>query len=268
MTRVVLRSGNLLKDPSRLQRDTAKEIVASIEAVARQYADLADAPFNGPDAPLVLADREYPAHERPDEPTSTTVTVKLFLFDNLDIATLHAALAFCWETLGLQRIDMLILSVPLDDNLDNQEELLPQTFLTAALPIWRALEVQAAAGKIGRLGVCGMSKVQLEQFYHAVEIKPSVDHVNLESCCTLPKDLIAFSSAHKIELLTHNDKLDILPQATLAAALAKHGAAGGLLARIAARARPAWILRFSDMMPQRGITSNKSYAVGLAVHDE
>ena len=37
-------------------------------------------------------------------------------------------------------------------------------------------------------------------------MKPSVNQVNLESCCVMPRDLTDFAKATSIQLLTHNDK--------------------------------------------------------------
>jgi len=61
--------------------------------------------------------------------------------------------------------------MPLEDDLGNQDEGLPSSYVTAALPLWKELEGLVTAGKILALGVCGMSKVQLEQFYNLVTVK-------------------------------------------------------------------------------------------------
>lgn len=41
--------------------------------------------------------------------------------------------------------------------------------------------------------------------FHAMQIKPSSNQVNLASCCVMPPDLTAFAKEFDIQLLTHND---------------------------------------------------------------
>ncbi len=41
--------------------------------------------------------------------------------------------------------------------------------------------------------------------FHAMQVKPSSNQVNLASCCVMPPDLTAFAKEFDIQLLTHND---------------------------------------------------------------
>ena len=37
------------------------------------------------------------------------------------------------------------------------------------------------------------------------QVKPSINQVNLDSCCVMPKDLVEYAKINDIVLLTHND---------------------------------------------------------------
>ena len=37
------------------------------------------------------------------------------------------------------------------------------------------------------------------------KVKPVVNQICTDLCCSLPQELVAFSSSYNIELLTHND---------------------------------------------------------------
>jgi len=44
---------------------------------------------------------------------------------------------------------------------------------------------------------------------HCLQVKPSINQVNLTTCCVIPQDLKDFANENDIELLTHNDPTGI-----------------------------------------------------------
>jgi len=107
---------------------------------------------------------------------------------------------------------------------------------------------------------------QIKFFFFPIQVKPTVDHINLDNCCALPKDLIAFAKGNKIDLLTHSDMAGILSAETLQDILTSSDIdpASALGQLPASATSAAWVLRFTNMIPQRGVTTNKSYAIGLS----
>lgn len=108
--------------------------------------------------------------------------------------------------------------------------------LTHLQPLWEELESLVQSQKIAAIGTSDLDKTLLEQLYnwaqvcnecvfcdkqctmdlksdfyfkfvlfHAMQIKPSSNQVNLASCCVMPPDLTAFAKEFDIQLLTHND---------------------------------------------------------------
>jgi len=104
------------------------------------------------------------------------------------------------------------------------------------------MEELHAEGKVRRLGITNFTLAQMQAFIAMVKVRarrdssgattatfsssllthvaaaarwrrarwcqvpPRVNQVDLENCCFLPKELIEFAKAHRIELLTHGDR--------------------------------------------------------------
>ena len=180
----------------------------------------------------------------------------------MSVEQLSVAIANLESALGISKIklDHFILSLPnqtFDENdLDNSEiEAFQQQIGTAVLPLWRKLSELRAQGRIGRLGVAEFSRQQLEVLKQVVGREqlalPEVDQVNLQDCCVLPKALINYAKEEGIELLTHGDSTDILPQETFQSLLQAH------LPAAAKVLRPNFVLKYSAFITCRGLITKK-----------
>jgi len=121
-----------------------------------------------------------------------------------------------------------------------------------------------------------------------------VNQVDLENCCFLPKELIEFAKAHRIELLTHGDRsgssgsrpshalfaaasvrltrddgavvlscpAEIITTAVLRQHLKEHGV---LPAEEIERLELLWVLRYSVFLQRRGVASDKAYLIAATV---
>ncbi|KAG0259755.1 hypothetical protein BG011_002404 [Mortierella polycephala] len=201
------------------------------------------------------------------------ITVKMFFISPagsstaLSVDQLNRAVKYLQTALGTSNllIDHFILALPnqtFDENGLDQAELEAFTEDVAHLywPIWKQLSELRQGGQIGRLGVAEFSKQQLEILKTAAVSKgavgPEVNQVNLHDCCVLPKDLIEYSKAEGIELLTHGDATNILPKSTFASLLQPH-----LPATSASSLTPNFVLKYSALITNRGLISRKGYII-------
>ncbi|KAF9932770.1 hypothetical protein BGZ67_004587 [Mortierella alpina] len=204
--------------------------------------------------------------------SSYEITVKMFYLSSsaagtpLSVEQLSVAIADLESALGLSEIklDHFILSLPnqtFDENDLDASEIVAfqQEIETVVLPLWSKLSELRAQGRIGRLGVAEFSKQQLEVLKQVVQreqlVLPEADQVNLHDCCVLPKDLIQYAKEEGIELLTHGDSSDILPQETFQSLLHPH------LPAAARVLKPNFVLKYSAFITCRGLITKKGYIV-------
>ncbi|KAF9915584.1 hypothetical protein BX616_005823 [Lobosporangium transversale] len=187
----------------------------------------------------------------------------------LSVDYLRVAFTDLEYSLGIPdiKLDTFILALPnqvFDENgLDALEfESFRAEVQTMLLPVWKQLSLLRNEGRIGRLGVAEFSKQQLEVLKEVaaadpegVMIAPEVNQVNLQDCCVLPKDLIQYAKEEGIELLTHGDLTNILPQETFALLLKPY------LPVAAEFLVPNFVLKYSAFITCRGVVTKKGYII-------
>ncbi|KAI9505924.1 hypothetical protein BX070DRAFT_219048 [Coemansia spiralis] len=155
--------------------------------------------------------------------------------------------------------------------------------------LWRAVNRLKATGEVAKIGLCDLSKSQLEDLCSKSAILPDMlqVHVGRPSDPTTPrnelenepvfasdnkellsKELREYAKAHSISVRTHTDSLDMLPEAafqTLAAdfkinerfpttEVPRHGYKVDLM-------RPRWVANYSVFLKTRGLVANRGYIV-------
>ncbi|XP_002732117.1 glutamate--cysteine ligase regulatory subunit-like [Saccoglossus kowalevskii] len=176
------------------------------------------------------------------------LTVKLFVC-NVEPELMRQAVDRVCLELGVTKIDLLLLSMP---EKPFEEDLTIEHFK----PLWIMLETLVDEGKIEALGVSDLDKIMLEQLFIWSKVKPSINQVNLQSCCVMPPEMTEFAKENEIQLLTHSDPKEILPPKVFRDVLSEtcHPDDG-------ANWFPSWILRYSVLIKQRGIIKTKGYIV-------
>ncbi|CAG8478833.1 8930_t:CDS:2 [Funneliformis mosseae] len=140
-----------------------------------------------------------------------------------------------------------------DDDLNNHGK----SDIDNLLEAWKELETLHKKNMIYKLGVSEFTKNQLENFIKAVEVPPKIDQINFD-CCAIPKEIIEFAKKNNIELLSHNDSTDILPSTTFQKIIDD---ANTNKVRLNKDLSPRWVLKYSVMIPDRGVINNKGYIV-------
>ncbi|GAU89504.1 hypothetical protein RvY_02049 [Ramazzottius varieornatus] len=168
------------------------------------------------------------------------VTVKIFLTDVSKGAT-RSAVTQSLAKLKLSTIDLILLSVPSNKLSDFEEA-------------WRELEAQAKAGAVQSIGVSDFDLNEFEALYNAAQVKPSVNQVNLESCCVIPPELSDFAKKNNVQLLTHNDPRVMLEPDSVRDILST--AAPALKAE---EYFASWLVRYTAMIKLRGVVTSRGF---------
>lgn len=143
----------------------------------------------------------------------------------------------------------------------------PVEDMASMVKTWRTVEKMQTQGIIGRLGVSEFGARRLEEFLQYTRVRPSVNQINVRDCCTVPRSLTGFAKREQIELLTHNDCVDILPTGTLRELLGdgKDGvgllsnAASGSIDDLSGRVEAQWVVKYTAVVRDRGVIENKGY---------
>lgn len=211
------------------------------------------------------------------------ITVKLFLLPDTPVQQreqyVQEALTLVMKELGIQKIDLLVVSFPgmsfegscewEADKINAQQGNLDEEAAT-----WKVLERLHTEGVVGRLGVSEFGSEKLQAFLERATIPPAVDQINLQDCCSVPPPLKQLADAKNIELNVNTDCTDILPPGTLRELLS-HGTLGaGILADAehnGAGAKgeitPQWVVRYTAFVRDRGVIENKGYFAGAELRD-
>lgn len=198
------------------------------------------------------------------------------------------AIQLVLKELGVSSIDLLIVSFPGmsfdadDDESDlddipsapgsehdhdlNGVEGAPEDIDTI-ITTWRTLERLHAEGLVSNLGIAEFGVSRLEKFLSQIDVKPSVNQINVRDCCVVPKPLILYAKQQKIELLTHNDCTNVLPRGTLREILGSGEKGVGILAgeadqdgeKLRGDVEPQWVVKYTAVVKDRGVVESKGY---------
>ncbi|PVI05221.1 glutamate-cysteine ligase regulatory subunit [Periconia macrospinosa] len=220
---------------------------------------------------------------------SYDITLKLFYLPNIPAdrrcVQTREAIQLVLEELGVSSIDLLIVSFPgmsfdADDDESDLDDLpsapdseheqntegAPEDIDTI-ITTWRTLEKLHAEGLVSRLGIAEFGVSRLEKFLSQINVKPSVNQINVRDCCVVPKPLILYAKQQKIELLTHNDCTNVLPRGTLREILGSGEKGVGILAgetdndgeRLRGDVEPQWVVKYTAVVKDRGVVESKGY---------
>ncbi|GFR78560.1 glutamate--cysteine ligase regulatory subunit [Elysia marginata] len=180
------------------------------------------------------------------------VTVKIFVCTSQSTAVIAEAVEKVLSELRTTYVETLLLAVsPPSDEEESEQS---SVNLDLIKQYWEAMELLVSQDKVLSLGICDLNKEALEELYKWAKVKPTVNQVNLESCCVMPKDLTEFAKATNIQLLTHNDKPVFIPKERLQETIQQVSTE-----RDSEAWTPHWVLRYSGILKCRGIIKMKGY---------
>jgi glutamate--cysteine ligase regulatory subunit len=186
------------------------------------------------------------------------ISLKIFLY-SLNKDDLKTSIERGLQTTNADYMDTLVISFA------GQSDTTRLT-LDMMKTAWSVLEEFANIGKAKMIGVCDVDTQLFIQLYSWATVKPNIVQINLASCCVVPPELSEFCKQQSIQLLTHSDPLNILPEDKLQQLMKQFES--GIPEEIP---KPhdwevKWILRYQVHVKSRGVLSNKGYvaAIGCA----
>jgi len=249
-TCLTIHTGNIINELKRKATQSATEELLECIGITLSTWASTNNPTNG----LNLLDHvdcfndKYSVKINKDERKDLKLTVKVLL-STFEASALIQAINMALDELDVANFESVIVAFP------SVEERLT---IDQIQPPWRALETMVMEGKIITIGISDLDTELLIELHNWALVKPSANQVNLASCCIIPPEMQAFAKENDIQLLTHNDPKEILPDAQLMQMLSK------LLQLPDSQPwTPFWIARYSALVKCRGVIQNKGFIVRL-----
>ncbi|KAI4108508.1 MAG: hypothetical protein L6R37_000944 [Teloschistes peruensis] len=229
---------------------------------------------------LHIPSKAFQATPLTEESSEYDITVKLFLLPGSRFADwrlhLQEAIAAVLQELSVESINLLIVSFPGisfdadtegrgdcgSNNIDASDSELSDAMLYA----WRQVELLKSSGVALQIGLAEFGQDRLSKFLLRTKHRPTVDQINVRDCCVVPESMMLFAKQENLELLTHNDCTNILPQGTLRELLDGGENGAGVLAGASGEdeglrgdLKPEWVVKYTAVVRDRGVIENKGY---------
>ncbi|EGI60774.1 PREDICTED: glutamate--cysteine ligase regulatory subunit isoform X1 [Acromyrmex echinatior] len=169
------------------------------------------------------------------------ITVKVFI-SSPDVNSLKEALDQAFETLHTDTIESLVIAYKSAES--------PEDILSSLKKIWSVVEEYVKVDKLCSVGLSDINTNTFIELFQWADIKPNIVQINLATCCVVPPALQEFTKENDIQLLTHSDPCQILPQEVLENIF---GSTAYLY----------WLIRYQIHLKCRGILSSKGYLLRI-----
>ncbi|KAL8995847.1 MAG: hypothetical protein Q9169_004499 [Polycauliona sp. 2 TL-2023] len=215
-----------------------------------------------------------------EERSEYDITVKFFLLPKTRFLDwrlhLQDAIAAVLQELSVESVDLLIISFPgVSFDLDDEEkggcgsnkiQATESELIDAILNVWSQVEMLHVKGIALKTGVAEFGCDRLKEFLSRTPHRPTVNQINVRDACEVPQSIMKLAKQERIELLTHNDCTNILPQGTLRELLGGGPNGAGLLAGPNAETKglegdlnPEWVVKYTAVVRDRGVIEHKGY---------
>ncbi|KAI4174914.1 MAG: hypothetical protein LQ343_001941 [Gyalolechia ehrenbergii] len=188
------------------------------------------------------------------------------------------------EELGVDSVDLIIVSFPgISFDAESEERgncgsasvsASDTELLDATLEAWREVETLNSKGVALQIGVAEFGREQLQKFLPRTFRRPTVDQINVGDCHVLPESMMLFAKQENLELLTHNDCTNILPEGALRELLGHDEKGAGVLANSGSESKglkgdvtPQWVVKYTAVDRDRGVIENKGYFASAELTD-
>ncbi|XP_076050312.1 glutamate-cysteine ligase modifier subunit [Oratosquilla oratoria] len=243
--RVIVSTGNIL-DLSDLIRKAGQSSAEEVKAGIQKTLQVWDGSNPGvePDVLHIIRHSETPLT---NDDRGRTNTVKLFMYSS-DASLLSKSIDTILKEYKVQQVESLILALP---------SLGEDPSLQDVQGMWRAMEKMVDSGKVTNIGIADVSTQLFMDLYAWAMVKPSTVQVNLSSCCVVPEDLTSFAKENLVQVLTHNDPIDMGDEALVQEILQKLALSGESW-------KLQWMGRLRAVQQCRGILQCKGYVLSVA----
>ncbi|EFN78381.1 glutamate--cysteine ligase regulatory subunit [Harpegnathos saltator] len=167
------------------------------------------------------------------------ITIKVFI-PSPDEDSLKQALDQAFKALNTDIIESLVIAYKSTEESEDT--------LSSLKRIWSVVEEYVKSNKLASVGLSDINTNIFIELFQWANIKPNIVQINLATCCVVPPALQTFTKENDIQLLTHSDPCQILPQEVLEEIFGD-------------TARLQWLTRYQVHLKCRGILSSKGYFV-------
>ncbi|KAK0635448.1 hypothetical protein B0T17DRAFT_484771 [Bombardia bombarda] len=216
-----------------------------------------------------------------EEPSQYNITVKLFFLPTAPVSRraqhVAEALDLVLKELRVPDVNLLVVSFPgmsFEGDCEFEADKLnaSQGNDDDEAATWPAIEDLHRRGLVKNLGIAEFGSEKLARFIKRVQVRPTVDQINVKNCCNVPPPLVKLAKEQGIELLVHSDCTDILSKGTLRNLLgpglrgaqvlagpeeSESGGGGG--AGLRGDLAPQWVVKYTAVVRDRGVIENKGY---------
>lgn len=210
-----------------------------------------------------------------EERSQYEITVKIFYLSRADMRNkeyANDAVRFVMRKLDIEYIDLLIVSFPrrLKNGEVEKDEDFYEEDIEENIATWTALSLLQERGIVKKLGVADFSTSRLDKFLKGAKVRPKVNQLNFKNCCNVAPSMLELAKLEKIELLTHRDSENILPDSSLSgilklnrenADLPSHS--NQLLDDIKNTLSSKWVVKFTAAVRDRGVIEYKGYFAAI-----
>ncbi|KAK0397046.1 hypothetical protein QR680_001953 [Steinernema hermaphroditum] len=225
--------------------NSAEELSACLDL---QFGKLDQAVDIGPNGTVLLSEC---LHDIMYERDDLKISLKVFLTE-FDFGQITNAIEATLDQLKTDSIEQIIVAFPeMEGESDEDEKLWRKNLIS----LWKNIESLVDSGKVVSAGVADLQLSQLEKLYDEADVKPCVNHFNIDGCCVVPPELQSFAREHDIQLLTHNDPSPF-PVKEVFSSVCEHRCDSqpcgfGLV----------WAARYTVWVQRRSIMASKGYII-------
>ncbi|XP_054274924.1 glutamate--cysteine ligase regulatory subunit [Macrosteles quadrilineatus] len=248
VSKVCVHTGNILnlnEVKKNAGQNSSEELVESLKIALKDWKPPSD--VIGPDLEVKINDETVKVSNPPGvDSKELRTSVKVFITSDKQEA-LQEAIDKLFQSLETENIDSVVLAYA---NTSGNAS----TRLSEIQHLWKVLETNVQSGRVSRIGLSDVDTDLFVTLYNSAETKPSIVQINLASCCVVPPALQEFCKENDIQLLTHNDPLDLLPVEAMEAMFADKN-----------RPRMDWAVRFLVHIKCRGVLAFKGYIASICL---
>ncbi|XP_011164372.1 glutamate--cysteine ligase regulatory subunit [Solenopsis invicta] len=233
---LLVNTGNVLSLSEARQKasqNSTDELIETLKIV------LNDAQCKGDDATVISGKRDTSLQD--EDRKDLKITVKIFI-SSPDVSSLKEALDQAFEALCTNTIESLVIAYKSAES--------PEDMLLSLKKIWSVVEEYVKIDKLCSVGLSDINTNTFIELFQWADIKPNIVQINLATCCVVPPALQEFTKENDIQLLTHSDPSQILPQEVLENIF---GTSVYL----------QWLIRYQIHLKCRGILSSKGYLLRI-----
>ncbi|XP_065348746.1 glutamate--cysteine ligase regulatory subunit [Cloeon dipterum] len=245
---LIIHTGNILnlnELKRKVGQNLSEEIVESIKITLNGWSSSNNNVAG--DSNVVIGGQERLLNAE-EERKDLKISLKMFLpvCAPSDDLLISKALDTITKELDTPHVETLVLSQARrqDEGVEGEQQ------LTQLEPFWRQIESEIESGRILSAGVSDIDTESFVALHTNAKVKPGIVQINLATCCVVPPALQSFAKENNVQLLTHNDPIDLLPEEAVTEIFGDGWSLG-------------WVLRSQVHVKCRGVLASKGFIVYL-----